>query len=157
MSRDGAREAGLETRVRAGRCGQVPARGLGLCAAAWGRALAMAVGTGIGRGDRPGGPVGTGGLCTCPAWRPGRLPIAQRGKLRRTQASRSRRPPRSLGVPGARLSGRLGGLEHHHFLTADEVEAQSPPSLLPSLPSSLRGYEMLPKCPTFRKYLAHST
>lgn len=48
MSRDGAREAGLETRVRAGRCGQVPARGLGLCAAAWGRALAMAMGTGSG-------------------------------------------------------------------------------------------------------------
>lgn len=157
MSRDGAREAGLETRVRAGRCGKVPARGLRLRAAAWDRALATAMGAGIGRGDLPGGPVGTGGPCTCPASRPGRLPIAQRGQLRRTQASRSRRPPRSLGVQGARLSERLGGLGHDHFLTADEVEAQSPPPLLPPLPSSLRGYEMLPKCPTFRKYLAHST
>ena len=115
------------------------------------------MGMGIGSADGPGGPVGAGGPCTCPASRPGRLPIAQRGQLRRPTASRSRRPPRSLGVQGARLSGRLGGLGHHHFLTADEVKAQSPPSLLPPLPSSLRGYEMFPNCPTFRKYLVHST
>lgn len=79
MSRDGALEAGLETRVRAGRCGQVPARGLRLRAAAWGRALATAMGMGIGRGDLPGGPVGAGGPCTCLASRPGCLPIAQSG------------------------------------------------------------------------------
>lgn len=71
-------EAGLERACVLGDAGKVPARRL--------RSPRCGVGSrasdGYGDGDQAwrspcGGPVGTGGPCTCPASRPGRLPIAQ--------------------------------------------------------------------------------
>lgn len=59
MGEDGAGEAGRETRVRAGGCRQVPARGLFLRAAAWGLVPATGMDSRTGRGERHGESVGT--------------------------------------------------------------------------------------------------
>lgn len=85
------------------------------------------------------------------ARRPGRVPIAQRGQLRRTQASRSRRPPRSPAPPRPASHDPARGWGRRVFPGIAPFnsarEAPPPPS------QRLRNAS---KCPTFRKYPAES-
>lgn len=155
MNGDGASGAGLRARVRAGRRRQVPARGLRRGIAAWGRVRGRRIGpqdTRRGWGRGPGlarvvGQVGARGERRGSGGRPATRasPHCAEGATEANARLKVAPPAKVARVSGSdRAVPRPGGLGHHHLLKLQMRRSRL----------RLRGYEMLPKCPTFRKYLA---